>query len=149
MNELAKISPASVQPWTQDDGERDLFWVTRKLLRKFGFSVVENGDAIAIIIVSNDRLVQSRIETFLYDSNRVYAWSNGQEDNLGRHASGKAYSLELYHQRKSYAPVYGMVPPNLDPYEMARRYLTSLTDLIELAGISAPKLKEGLSLLEG
>lgn len=115
-----------------DDDKSSIWWVTLKALRYVGFHADVMGKGIAIFIRGDGVIVRdndSRIETFLYDAKSVRVFAQGTSDSLGRFGK-KAFSLELYHERRSYSPIYGLVPVDNDPAELCRRYMFSLRELV-------------------
>jgi hypothetical protein len=144
MVELARKEPA--------DDTSTIWWVTLKMLRKFGYNANVMGKGIAIILRGRDGIhanTDARIETFVCDARNVRTISaRSGSDRLSDYHSGLAFSVELYADLKSYSPVYGFVPANRDPVELAKNYLFALRELTQSASAAAmlelrPKLGSG------
>jgi len=135
-----KDSLLALAPKESTDDTSSVWWVTLKILRKMGFSCGEMGKGIAIFVRGDGVIVRdndARIETFVYDARNVRVYAQGQRDSLGSYHSGLAFSLELYSDKHSYTPMYGFMPGNGDPYELAKSYLFVLQDLARESGIAA------------
>jgi hypothetical protein len=116
------------------DDTSTMWWVTLKMLRKMGFSADLMGKGIAIFMRGDGVIVRdndARIETFLYDARNVRVISVQRDalSNYAPHRGALAFSVEVYADRRSYTPLYGFVPRNQDPVELARNHFFLLQEL--------------------
>lgn len=95
------------------------------------------------IIRDND----TRIETFVMDARNVVATGGALGyDKLSYHQQGKAFTVEFFKDKQSYTPMYGFMPRDGNPYELAKVYLFLLQELAREMKVGL--LQDSLNKLE-
>lgn len=127
------------------------WWVTVKILRKMGFRPEVVGNGLMVHLVGgHDGIIRdndTRIETFVMDARNVVATGGSLGyDRLSHHQQGKAFSVEFLKDKRSYTPMYGFMPRDGNPYELAKAYLFLLQELAREMNVSL--LQDSLNKLE-